>query len=61
MSTPADTTGSLYLTGTILLANLDPSGLADYALKAIIGGAIWMAFKLTSEYLTERIKNKDKQ
>ena len=53
-----DSTGSMYLTGTILLANLDASGLIDYAVKAFIGGAIWMAFKLGSDYLSEKLKNK---
>ena len=33
-----------FLTGAILFANLDYSGLADYALKAVVGSAIWMAF-----------------
>jgi hypothetical protein len=33
---------SLLLTGTILMANMDGGGLADYALKALVGGMIWM-------------------
>lgn len=54
----SDHSSSLFLTGTILLANMDYSGLMDYALKAVIGGAIWMGFKLTGEYLNERMKKK---
>jgi hypothetical protein len=53
-----DTTSNLFLTGTILLANLDYSGLADYAIKALVGGAIWMVFKIAGEYVSERIKRK---
>jgi len=53
----SDTSGSnMILTGAILLANFDYSGLADYALKAIIGGAIWMAFRLSADYFSAKIK-----
>ncbi len=48
---------NIFLTGTILLANLDFAGLADYALKALIGGAIWLGYKMTSDYI-ERKKKK---
>lgn len=54
----SDSTSNMFLTGTILLANLDYSGLADYALKAIVGGVIWMAFKVGGDYISERIKKK---
>jgi hypothetical protein len=53
-----DNSSNLFLTGTILLANMDYSGLADYALKAVIGGVIWMVFKVASDYLSERINKK---
>ena len=56
--TSTDSTSNMFLTGTILLANLDYSGLADYALKALVGGVIWMAFKIAGEYISERIKKK---
>lgn len=32
-----DSSSNMFLTGTILLANLDYSGLADYAVKALVG------------------------
>lgn len=48
--------GSVFLTGAILFANLDYSGLAEYALKAAIGGAVWMAFKLATDYIAQKIK-----
>lgn len=51
-----DATGNMLLTASILFANLDYSGLADYAIKAFVGGAIWMAFKVGAEYVSERIR-----
>lgn len=49
---------NLFLTGAILLANLDFAGLLDYALKAGIGGAIWLGYKITADYIDSRRKNK---
>lgn len=54
----SDSGSNLFLTGTILLANVDYSGMADYAIKALIGGAIWMAFKVAGEMISERFKKK---
>ena len=54
---PSDNTGSnVFLTGCILLANLDFAGLLDYAVKAVIGGAIWLGYKVTADYI-ERKRN----
>ncbi len=53
-----DSTGNMLLTASILFANIDYSGLADYAIKAFVGGAIWMAFKVGGEYFSDRIKRK---
>ncbi len=56
-----DTSGTnIFLTGAILFANLDYSGLGEYAIKAAIGGVVWMAFKLASDYIGEKIKRKIK-
>ena len=53
----SDNTGSnVFLTGCILLANLDFVGLLDYAVKAVIGGAIWLGYKVTADYI-ERKRN----
>jgi hypothetical protein len=53
----SDNTGSnVFLTGCILLANLDFTGLLDYAVKAVIGGAIWLGYKVTADYI-ERKRN----
>jgi hypothetical protein len=54
-----DTGSNVFLTGTILLANMDYSGLADYAIKALVGGIIWMAFKVGGDYISERLKKKE--
>ncbi len=48
---------SVLLTGTLLLANVNVSGLLDYGLKALIGGGIWLGFKLAADYI-ERQKQK---
>ena len=53
-----DSISNMYLTGTILLANIDYTGLADYAVKAIVGGVIWMVFKVAGDYISERITKK---
>lgn len=55
---PDDKSSNLFLTGAILFANLDFPSLEEYALKAAIGGMIWMVFKLAGEYFTDKIKNK---
>jgi hypothetical protein len=56
--TVTDTSTQAFLTGAILFANLDYSGLAEYALKAAVGGAIWMVFKLTGDWISNKFKNK---
>ena len=52
----SDNTSNIFLTGAILLANMDYSSLAEYALKATIGALIWMGFKLITDYVSEKIK-----
>ena len=53
-----DGTGNMLLTASILFANIDYSSLMDYAIKAFVGGAIWMAFKIGGEYFSDKIKRK---
>ncbi len=60
-STTDSSSSSLFLTGTILLANMDYTGLMDYAIKALIGGAIWMAYKIAGDVLSTRMGNKNKK
>jgi hypothetical protein len=57
-STTANTSSSIFLTGAIFLANLDFVGLLDYAVKAAVGGAIWLGYKLTADYIDRKRKNK---
>ena len=54
----SDSTSHTFLTGAILFANMDYSGLTDYAVKAIIGGAIWMTFKLAGDCFSNKMKNR---
>ena len=49
---------NVLLTGTILLANVDVTGLVDYGLKALLGGAIWLGYKITADYLDRKEKMK---
>ena len=49
---------SIFLTGCILLANMDVAGLLDYAFKAAIGGAIWLGYKLTADYIDRKRRPK---
>ncbi|MFZ5554580.1 MAG: hypothetical protein ACOZCO_15780 [Bacteroidota bacterium] len=51
---------SLLLYGAVMLANIDYAGVADYALKAFVGGTIWLGFKLAADYLSQKIKRKSK-
>jgi hypothetical protein len=52
-----DHSSNILLTGSILLANLDFTSLLDYSLKAVIGGAIWMGFRIASDYISNKTKN----
>ena len=54
----AGKSSNLFLTGAILLANLDFASIEEYAIKAAIGGIIWMGFKLIGDYLAGKIKLK---
>jgi hypothetical protein len=57
-----DSNSNLFLTGSILLANLDYSGLTDYAVKAVIGGMIWMVFKVAGDWISRKVtRNKTEQ
>ena len=60
LSTSSDTSSHTFLTGAILFANMDYSGFAGYAVKAVIGCFIWMVFKLTGDYLAAKLLEKKK-
>lgn len=59
-SETGDSSSSIFLTGVILLANIDTSGLVEYAIRAAIGGAIWMLFKVGTDYFSEKVKKTEK-
>lgn len=46
--------GNLLLTGCIFLASIDVTGLLDYGLKALLGGTIWLGFKLVENPLLKK-------
>ena len=52
---------STLLTASILLAQIDVQGLTDYALKAGIGGAIWLGYKIIADRIALFRKSKDAQ
>ncbi len=54
-----NTSSNMLLTGCIFLANIDLTGMVDYAMKAFIGGGIWLAYKLAAEMIDKR-RNKAK-
>lgn len=54
ISNEHSTSSSVLLTGCILLANLDVTGLVDYAIKAGIGGAIWLGYKIVADYIERK-------
>lgn len=49
---------NMLLTGCIFLANLDFVDLANYALKAVVGGGIWLAYKLTADFIERKRQKK---
>ena len=61
MKPTADSTHfpSTLLTASILLAQIDVQGLTDYALKAGIGGAIWLAYKIVADRIDRLKKAKE--
>ena len=51
------TSSNIFLTGIMLFANMDFSGFMDYAVKALIGGGIWLGYKMTADYIDRKRKN----
>ena len=51
-------TSNMYLYSAIMFANIgiDYMGIADYLIKAIVGGAVWFLFKIAQDYLATRYK-----
>lgn len=51
---------SVFVLGAIIntLAVVDMNGLVDYSVKAIVGGCIWLAFKILADYISNRMSKK---
>lgn len=41
-----------------VLANNAPDTFMDYGLKAIIGGIVWLVFKVLSDFIASKFKTK---
>lgn len=51
-------TSNLFLYGAIMFANIDYVGIADYVIKAVLGGAVWFGFKLLQDYFSVKVRLK---
>ncbi|HVD99538.1 MAG TPA: hypothetical protein VNB90_15120 [Cytophagaceae bacterium] len=51
---------SIFLLGVVLnlMAAVDYASLMDYGLKAILGGMIWLGFKLLGEHISRKFQKK---
>ena len=49
---------AVFLYFIVLFANIDYTGVIDYALKAFVGSVIWFVFKLLGDYLFHKLKEK---
>lgn len=59
MRTDTTAISNVLLPGTILLANIDVTGLAEYALRAAVGGAVWFGFKIAADYVERRKRHRE--
>lgn len=50
------TISSTLLTASVFLAQIDMNGMVDYALKAAIGGAIWLGYKIFADRIDRHRK-----
>jgi hypothetical protein len=49
---------NIFLYGAFMFANIDYIGIVDYAIKAILGAAIWYGFKFLQDYYSARARHK---
>jgi hypothetical protein len=52
-----DNLSNLFLYAAIMVANIDYKGVADYVIKAVLGGAVWFGFKLLQDHYSEKVKH----
>ena len=57
-TTNGNSSSNFLLTGAIFLANMDLAGFADYAVKAALGGAIWLGYKLAADFIDRKRNTK---
>jgi hypothetical protein len=52
---------SVFILGAIIntLAVVDMNGLIDYSVKAIVGGCIWLAFKILADFVSTKMNRKN--
>jgi len=43
-----------------MLASIDYSSVVEYAIKALIGGVIWVGIKISGEMVIEKLKRRKK-
>ena len=53
----ADSTSNMLLYGAIMFANIDYVSVADYVIKALLGGAVWFGFKLLQDYYSVKVRS----
>ncbi len=51
---------SVLLYGALMFANIDAASVMEYTVKALVGGVVWLGFKIAADYLSHKIKNKNK-
>lgn len=54
----SDSLSSVILYFIVMFANIDYTGIVDYAIKAVVGSVIWFVFKLLGEHLLLKMKRK---
>ena len=57
----SENTSGAFLYLLVTYANIDYISVSDYALKAIIGSAVWFGFRLLGDYYSKKIKNNHNQ
>jgi hypothetical protein len=60
-NTTNDNNSQTFLTGAILFANVDDLSFTSYAIKAAIGGIIWMSFRLAGDFFSQQLLERKKR
>ena len=56
---PDDSPLSVFFFGAIvnILANIDTGSFSEYTLKAIVGGMVWLIFKVVADLISHKMTN----